>query len=100
MRFETPLFCFNPSIAPTGLTIPISERLGYQNDVIFATLRGTHLHRIDLETRMQDNILVGYGRLSDVIEAPDGSLYILTTNKNAVGIGNPNDDKILQLIQK
>jgi len=98
--FETPLFCFNPSIAPTGLTIPISERLGYQNDIIFATLRGTHLHQIDLVTRMQDNILVGYGRLSDVIEAPDGSLYILTTNKNAVGIGNANDDKILQLIQK
>ena len=100
MRFETPLFCFNPSIAPTGLTIPISERLGYQNDIIFATFRGTHLHQIDLETRMQDNILVGYGRLSDVIEAPDGSLYILTTNKNAVGIGNANDDQILQLIQK
>jgi glucose/arabinose dehydrogenase len=63
-------------------------------------LRGSHLHHIDLETRIQDNILVGYGRLSDVIEAPDGSLYILTSNRNEVGIGNPNDDRILQIIQR
>jgi glucose/arabinose dehydrogenase len=100
MKFKTPLFCFNPSIAPTGLTIPISDRLGYQNDVIFTTLRGPHLHQIDLESRMQDNILVGYGRLSDVFEAPNGSLYILTANKNAVGMGNAYDDRILQIIQK
>jgi glucose/arabinose dehydrogenase len=63
-------------------------------------LRGSHLHHIDLETRIQDNILVGYGRLSDVIEAPDGSLYILTSNRNEVGIGNPSDDRILQIIQR
>jgi glucose/arabinose dehydrogenase len=100
MKFKTPLFCFNPSIAPTGLTIPISDRLGYQNDVIFTTLRGSHLHQIDLESRMQDNILVGYGRLNDVFEAPNGSLYILTANKNAVGMGNAHDDRILQIIQK
>lgn len=100
LKFKTPLFCFNPSIAPTGLTIPISDRLGYQNDVIFTTLRGPHLHQIDLESRMQDNILVGYGRLSDVFEAPNGSLYILTANKNAVGMGNAYDDRILQITQK
>lgn len=100
MKFKTPLFCFNPSIAPTGLTIPISDRLGYQNDVIFTTLRGSHLHQVDLESRVQDNILVGYGRLNDVFEAPNGSLYILTANKNAVGIGNAYDDRILQIIQK
>jgi aldose sugar dehydrogenase len=98
-RFKTPLFCFNPSIAPTGIAIPVSDRLGYQNDAIFATLRGTHLHQIDLSSRMQDNILVGYGRLNDVVEGPDGSLYILTANKNA-GIGNANDDRILQITQK
>ena len=100
MKFKTPLFCFNPSIAPTGLTIPISDRLGYQNDVIFTTLRGSHLHQIDLESRVQDNILVGYGRLNDVFEAPNGSLYILTANKNAIGMGNAYDDRILQIIQK
>ena len=100
IRFETPEYCFNPEIAPSGLTIAASNKLGYQNDILFTTLRGSHLHHIDLETRIQDNVLVGYGRLSDIVEAHDGSLYVLTTNRNAIGIGNANDDRILQIIQK
>jgi aldose sugar dehydrogenase len=100
IRFETPEYCFNPEIAPIGLTIAASNKLGYQNDILFTTLRGSHLHHIDLETRIQDNVLVGYGRLSDIVEAHDGSLYVLTTNKNVIGIGNANDDHILQIIQK
>lgn len=100
IRFETPEYCFNPEIAPSGLTIAASNKLGYQNDILFTTLRGSHLHHIDLETRIQDNVLVGYGRLSDIVEAHDGSLYVLTTNRNAIGIGKANDDHILQIIQK
>ena len=100
IRFETPEYCFNPEIAPSGLTIAASDKLGYQNDILFTTLRGSHLHHIDLETRIQDNVLVGYGRLSDIVEAHDGSLYVLTANRNAIGIGNANDDHILQIIQK
>lgn len=100
IRFETPEYCFNPEIAPSGLTIAASNKLGYQNDILFTTLRGSHLHHIDLETRIQDNVLVGYGRLSDIVEAQDGSLYVLTANRNAIGIGNANDDHILQIIQK
>jgi glucose/arabinose dehydrogenase len=100
IRFETPEYCFNPEIAPSGLTIAASNKLGYQNDILFTTLRGSHLHYIDLETRIQDNVLVGYGRLSDVVEAHDGSLYVLTANRNVIGIGNANDDHILQIIQK
>jgi glucose/arabinose dehydrogenase len=53
-----------------------------------------------MSTRIQDNILVGYGRLSDVIEAPDGSLYVLTANRNVIGMGNTNDDRIIQIVQK
>jgi aldose sugar dehydrogenase len=100
IRFKTPEYCFNPEIAPSGLTIATSNKLGYQNDILFTTLRGSHLHHIDLETRIQDNVLVGYGRLSDIVEAHDGSLYVLTTNRNAIGIGNANDDHILQITQK
>jgi glucose/arabinose dehydrogenase len=100
MRFDTPVFCFNPAIAPSGLTIATSDKLGYQNDIIFTTLRGSHLHHIDLETRIQDNVLVGYGMLSDVMEASDGTLYVLTANRNVIGMGNANDDHILQIVQK
>lgn len=99
-KFETPLFCFNPAIGPSGLTIAASDRLGYQNDLIFTTLRGSHLRHIDLETKNQNNILVGYGRLRDVIEGPNGSLYVLTSNRDESGIRNPNDDQILQITRR
>ncbi|MDU7084998.1 MAG: hypothetical protein E6344_14975 [Clostridium sp.] len=39
-----------------------------------------------------------YGRLRDVYEGKDGSIYIATSNRD--GRGNPNlsDDKILRLV--
>jgi glucose/arabinose dehydrogenase len=98
-KFEASEFCFNPSIAPTGVTIAINDKLGYQNDLIFTTLKGSHLRHIDLESKTQSNILVGYGRLRDVIEAPDGSLYVLVNNKDQSGIAQENDDKILRILK-
>jgi glucose/arabinose dehydrogenase len=98
-QFEASEFCFNPAIAPTGVTIPTNDKLGYQNDLIFTTLKGSHLRDIDLKSRTQSNILVGYGRLRDVIEAHDGSLFVLTSNKDGRGITQTNDDKILRLLK-
>jgi aldose sugar dehydrogenase len=98
-KFEASEFCFNPGIAPTGVTIPTNDKLGYQNDLIFTTLKGSHLRHIDLESKNQSNILVGYGRLRDVIEAPDGSLYVLVNNKDESGMAQENDDKILRILK-
>ena len=98
-KFEASEFCFNPSIAPTGVTIAINDKLGYQNDLIFTTLKGSHLRHIDLESKTQSNILVGYGRLRDVIEASDGSLYVLVNNKDERGIAQEYDDKILRILK-
>ena len=98
-KFEESKFCFNPAIAPTGVTIPANDKLGYKNDLIFTTLKGSHLRDIDLKSRTQSNILVGYGRLRDVIEAPDGSLFILTSNKDGRGTTQTDDDKILRILK-
>src|SRR5919106_1189206 len=98
-KFEASEFCYNPGIAPTGVTIPTNDKLGYQNDLIFTTLKGSHLRHIDLESKTQSNILVGYGRLRDVIEASDGSLYVLVNNKDESGIAQENDDKIIRILK-
>jgi aldose sugar dehydrogenase len=98
-QFEGPEFCFNPGIAPTGVTIPTNDTLGYQNDLIFTTLKGSHLRHIDLQSKTQSNILVGYGRLRDVIEASDGSLFVLVSNKDGRGVTQTNDDKILRILK-
>jgi glucose/arabinose dehydrogenase len=93
------IICFNPAVAPSGITFASSNKLGYQNDLIVTTLKGSHLRQIDVESREQNNILVGYGRLRDIIESSDGTLYVLTSNTDGRGIIQHNDDKILKILK-
>jgi glucose/arabinose dehydrogenase len=99
-KYVKPLVCFNPAIAPSGITIVHSNKLGYKDSLILATLKGSQLRSINLTTGEQNNILLGYGRLRDVVEAPDGSLYVLTSNTDGRGIVQENDDKILRIFKR
>jgi len=76
-----------------------SDKLDYQNDLILTTLKGSHLRQIDVESGEQNNILVGYGRLRDIVESSDGTLYVLTSNTDGRGIIQENDDKILKILK-
>lgn len=98
-KYTSPLICFNPAIAPSGITFSNSNTLGYKQDLILATLKGSQLRSIDLDTGEQNNILVGYGRLRDVVEGDDGSLIVLTSNTDGRGIVQENDDKILRIFK-
>ncbi len=97
-KFEKPIVCFNPAIAPAGMTFAASDSLGYQNDILLAALKAQHIRLIDLESDIQSNILTGFGRIRDVVEAPDGSLYFTTSNKDGRAVPAQNDDKILRII--
>jgi glucose/arabinose dehydrogenase len=67
-----------------------------------AALRGQRLYRLDLD---ESGAVVGQeellqdeaGRLRHVVQAPDGSLWVLTSNRD--GRGNPvaDDDRIIRL---
>jgi len=97
-KFEKPVVCFNPAIAPAGMTFAASNSLGYQNDILLATLRGQHIRSIDLESHSENNILTGFGRMRDVIEGSDGSLYATTSNKDGRAVPGEDDDKILRIV--
>jgi aldose sugar dehydrogenase len=97
-KFEKPIVCFNPAIAPAGMTFAASDSLGYQNDILLATLKAQHIRLIDLESDIESNILTGFGRIRDVIEASDGSLYVTTSNKDGRAVPEQDDDKILRII--
>jgi glucose/arabinose dehydrogenase len=47
---------------------------------------------------MEDSALAGYGRLRDVIQGPDGYLYVATSNRDGRGTPHPDDDRILRLL--
>jgi aldose sugar dehydrogenase len=94
-QFVQPEFCFTPSIYPSGMIISNSTKLGYDGKLIVATLKGEHLRIIDLNSKDQSTILTGFGKLKDVIEDKNGSLYIITGNKDFYQ--NSGSDKLLKL---
>jgi|SRR6185503_6932529 glucose/arabinose dehydrogenase len=96
-QFEKPIVCFDPAVAPSGIAFVRSDRLGYQNDILVATLKASHLRLVDLDQGIESNVLTGYGRIRDVVEAPDGSLYITTSNRDGRAIPAAGDDKILRI---
>ena len=96
-EITAPLLCFNPSLEPSGVIIPASDKLGYKGHLIFSALKGSHLREINFETGSQSTILVGYGRIVDVAESSDGSIFVLTSNTDGRALPQKDDDKILRL---
>ncbi len=94
--FEIPIFCFNPSIEPSGIVF--SKGTSDKSDELFiSTLRGSHVRQINPDLKEQNNILVGYGRLGNIINDKNGSLYVITSNTDGFGIKYYEDDKILKI---
>ncbi|TMC77175.1 MAG: PQQ-dependent sugar dehydrogenase [Chloroflexi bacterium] len=86
--------------APSGAAF--ASRPGpLHGSLLFATLRGQHLHRIvfgaDGRTiAFQEKLLTGqYGRLRDVYEIASGEFLVLTSNRDGRGQPVPDDDRVL-----
>lgn len=89
--------------APSGATFYYGEKIPQWTGKFFvATLRGEHLHMISFEQNKissHEKLFLGdYGRLRDVVEGPDGYLYLLTSNRDGRGSPDANDDKILRIM--
>jgi glucose/arabinose dehydrogenase len=95
IKLIKPEFCFTPSIYPAGMTISNSTKLGYEGKLIVSTLKSQHLRTIDLNSKDQSTILTGFGKLKDVAEDKEGSLYTITGNKDF--FQNSGSDKLLKI---
>ena len=100
-RFMNPIYqTGDVTWAPSGATFYTSDKIsGLKGKFLIATLMGHHLDVLTLDkndsVESSQKIFDGtYGRLRDVVQAPDGSLYILTSNS---GQGE-TDDKIIQVV--
>ncbi|MEX0660023.1 MAG: PQQ-dependent sugar dehydrogenase [Egibacteraceae bacterium] len=70
----------------------------WEGDLFVAALRGQRLWRFDPRTGEADQLLVGeHGRLRHVAQALDGSLWVLTSNRDGRGSPVADDDRILRL---
>ncbi|MBU3810458.1 MAG: PQQ-dependent sugar dehydrogenase [Candidatus Niameybacter stercoravium] len=90
--------------APSGLVF--IKHGPWQGNLLVACLRGEQLLALllnpdgTLVTRMEVRLKNEYGRLREIIEGPDGSLYLTTNNRDGRGTTNIADDQILQLIPR
>lgn len=76
--------------SPSGITIA-------NGSIYVANLRGERLREVPLSdpTKATELFVGEYGRLRDVVLAPDGSLWIVTNNTDGRGTPSEGDDRIL-----
>jgi glucose/arabinose dehydrogenase len=98
----TPVLHSGPSTtwAPSGAAFV--TRGPWQGSLLFAGLRGLSLYRVTFDqtgkaTLAERPLAQEYGRLRDVVEGPDGAIYVLTSNRDGRGSPTREDDRVLRL---
>jgi glucose/arabinose dehydrogenase len=102
--FTDPVFVAQPAEASwSGAAVLVGGAIPqWEGDLFVAALRGQRLWRLVLDPAgdiaQVEELLTGeYGRLRRVAQAPDGSLWLLTSNRDGRGAPAPGDDRILRL---
>ena len=89
---EQPLFYWVPSIAPSGMAIVSSEAYpDWKANVLVGSLKFQYLERLILENNVvvkREKLFEGIGRVRDVIQAPDGFIYMAVEGKGIYRIVN------------
>jgi glucose/arabinose dehydrogenase len=103
-RYRDPVTTFTTAEAsPSGATFLKGGAMPqWEGNLFVAALRGERLWRLSFDASgtiaAREALLQGqYGRLRHVAQAPDGSLWVLTSNRDGRGNPAPNDDRILRL---
>ena len=92
-RFRNPQVVWRTAVAsPSGLAF-------LDGHLWLASLRGERLWRIDVHGKRASHpadFFVGrFGRMRTVVVAPDGNLWVTTSNRDGRGDPAPGDDRIL-----
>ncbi len=83
---QQPLYYWDPSIAPSGMIFYSGENFPkWQNNLLVGSLKFGLLLRLVIENNKvvhEERMLNGeFGRIRDVRQSPDGTLYLLTDEK-------------------
>jgi glucose/arabinose dehydrogenase len=94
-RFVDPVRQWRTSVAsPSGIAVA-------NGSVFMAGLRGARLWQVPIlggrAGRPRALLTEQWGRLRTVARAPDGSLWVTTSNRDGRGSPRPGDDRILRL---
>ncbi len=99
-----PLAIWTPTIAPAGLAFYNASLIpDFRGSLLFATLKDETLYRLALssdgKTAQSTNTLFArdFGRLRAVLVAPDGAIYLGTSNRDGRGSPVATDDRIIRI---
>ena len=99
--FEDPVLCYDPAIEPGGILFYSGNAIDLEHSFLMTSLRASNLYQLDVEEglKSQKSILSGVGRVRDVAQGPDGSLYVITSNTDGKGFPDRTDDKLLRILK-
>lgn len=106
--YVSPLLVFTPAIAPSALMVYKGEMFSeFKNNIFVALLKGEGILRVkmkeengnptekvDFYEKMPE---VKVGRVREIIEGPDGSIYFTSSNRDGRGKVQSGDDKIFRI---
>jgi glucose/arabinose dehydrogenase len=100
---ETPIIEYSPAVAPaSGMFYRGSAFPELKGNFLFGTLKGEAIIRLVLNGRRivsQDKLLEKqYGRIREIAEAADGTIYFSTSNRDGRGSPTKEDDRILRIV--
>lgn len=104
---EDPKLLFTPAVAPGGMTFYSGTMFPqFKHNFFFAALKGEGIYRVEVSEANTAQIVkyekmadVDVGRIREIVEAPDGSIYFATSNRDSRGTLREKDDKIYRLIE-
>lgn len=100
---ETPIIEFSPAVAPgSGMFYRGNLFPEFKNNFFFGALKGESIIRLVMDGRKivsRDNLLEKqYGRIREIAEAPNGSIWFSTSNRDGRGDAAKTDDRILRIV--
>lgn len=105
---EDPLLEFTPAVAPAGAMFYSGSMFPeFKNNFFFCCLRGEGIIRVIIDENDPEKIIsfdkmkeIDFGRIRDIEEAPDGSIYFCTSNRDGRGSVRDGDDKIYRIVNR
>jgi glucose/arabinose dehydrogenase len=103
-----PLLVFTPAIAPadgifyTGDLFP-----QWKNHFLFAMLKGEGVMNVTFDPTNDKKVVsfekvggLSVGRIREIVQAPDGSIYLTTSNEDGRGNARDGDDRVYRIVRE
>ena len=100
--YISPAHVWSTTIAPSGLSFVALPGSSWTGKAIAAGLKGQVLRLLTFDgaavVKDEPLLLNAYGRLRAVTEAPDGAIWVTTSNRDGRGTPVAGDDRILRIV--